>query len=55
LRALNNTISARSAPAAALSTLKQVVSSAVMVTGMRGDASQVTQWIIANFGPLKCR
>ncbi len=52
LQMLDNTISARSAPEIAVGTLKQVASSAVMVKGLRGDGSQVIQWIIAQFGPL---
>jgi hypothetical protein len=53
LQMLNNTISARSAPAIALRTLNQVVSEAVMVKGLRGDASTIIQWITAQFGPLR--
>jgi len=52
LQMLNNTISARSAPAIALSTLKQVASSAVIVKGLRGDSRQVIQWITTHFGSL---
>jgi hypothetical protein len=50
LQMLNNTISARSAPAVALSALKQIASSAVIVKGLRGDCSQVIQWITTHFG-----
>ena len=55
LQMLNNTISARSAPAIALSTLKQIASSAVIVKGLRGDCSQVIQWITTHFGSLESR
>jgi hypothetical protein len=50
LQLLDNTVSARRAPAVALSTLKQVVSNATIVRGMRGEASQVVRWIAANLG-----
>lgn len=50
LKILDNTISARKSPAVALSTLKQVVSDAVIVRGVRGEASQVVDWIAAHFG-----
>ncbi len=53
LQILNNTISARSAPAIALSTLKQVALNAVIVKGLRGECSQVIQWITTQFGSLK--
>jgi hypothetical protein len=49
LRLLDNTVSARRAPAAAICTLKQVVSYAVIVRGVRGEASQIAQWIGAHF------
>ena len=55
LQMLDNTISARSAPAIALRTLNQVASKAVIVKGLRGDASKTIQWIIAHFGPLRSR
>jgi hypothetical protein len=55
LQMLNNTISARSAPAIALSTLNQVVSKAMMVKGLRGNTREVIQWTIASLGPLKSR
>ena len=55
LQMLNNTISARSAPAIALRTLNQVASKAVIVRGLRGDASKTVQWIIAHFGHLESR
>jgi hypothetical protein len=49
LRILDNTVSARRAPATALSNLKQVVSHAVIVRGVRGEASQIVQWVAAHF------
>jgi hypothetical protein len=55
LRMLDNTISARSAPAIALKTLNRVASRAVVVSGMRGDTPQIIQWIIAKFGHLQSR
>jgi hypothetical protein len=55
LRMLDNTISARSAPAIALTTLKRVASRAVAVSGLRGDTPQIIQWIIANFSHLQSR
>jgi hypothetical protein len=55
LQMLNNTISARSAPAIALRILNQAVSKAAMVKGLRGDISTVIQWITTNFGPLENR
>jgi hypothetical protein len=51
LKLLDNTVSARRAPATALSTLKQVVSHAVIVRGVRGEASQIVQWVAAHFPP----
>jgi hypothetical protein len=51
LKILDNTVSARRAPAVAMSTLKQVVSDALIVRGVRGEASQVVDWITAHFGP----
>jgi hypothetical protein len=50
LKILDNTVSARRAPVVALSTLKQVVSDALIVRGVRGEASQVVHWIAARFG-----
>jgi len=50
LKILDNTVSARRAPAVAMSTLKQVVSNALIVRGVRGDASHVVDWIAAHFG-----
>jgi hypothetical protein len=49
LKILDNTVSARRAPAVAMSTLKQVVSNALIVRGVRGEASQVVDWIAAHF------
>jgi hypothetical protein len=53
LKILDNTVSARRSPAIVLSTLKQVVSDAVVVRGVRGEASQVVEWITAHFGSPK--
>jgi hypothetical protein len=50
LKILDNTVSARRSPAIALSTLKQVVSGATIVDSVRGEASQVVDWIAAHFG-----
>ncbi len=50
LQLLNDTVSARSAPANALRTLKHVALQANLFKGIRGDASQISQWIIAHFG-----
>jgi hypothetical protein len=52
LKILDNTVSARRSPAIALSTLKQLVSDAVIVKGVRGEVTQVVDWIAARFGPL---
>jgi hypothetical protein len=52
LKILDNTVSARRSPAIALSTLKQLVSGAVIVKGVRGEVAQVVDWIAARFGPL---
>ena len=49
LKILDNTVSARRAPAVALSTLKHVVSAAVIVSGPRGDASETVKWIAEYF------
>jgi len=49
LRALDNTVSARSAPAIAVSTLKKVVSNSPIVSGVRGEAAQIVEWIAAHF------
>jgi hypothetical protein len=51
LKILDNTVSARRAPAVAMSTLKQVVSNALIVRGVRGEASEVIDWITAQSGP----
>jgi hypothetical protein len=50
LKILDNTVSARRSPAVAMSTLKQVVSNALIVRGVRGETSQVVDWIAAHFG-----
>jgi hypothetical protein len=50
LKTLDNTVSARRSPAIALGTLKQVVSNAVIVSGARGEAQQVIDWIATHFG-----
>ncbi len=49
LKLLDNTVSARRAPALALSTLKQAVSHATIVRGLRGEASQTVRWIAEHF------
>ena len=46
-------IPGRRSPAIVLATLKQVVSDALVVRGIRGEASQVVEWITANFGSPK--
>jgi hypothetical protein len=51
LKLLDNTISARRSPAEALRTLKQVVAKAQIVRSSRGEASQIVDWLTANFGP----
>jgi hypothetical protein len=51
LKILDNTVSARRSPAIALSTLKQLVSDAVIVKGVRGEAAQVVDWIVGRYGP----
>jgi len=55
LRMLDNTISARKAPEIALRSLRQVAGCAVAVQGVRGESSQVIQWIRAKVGPLAPR
>jgi hypothetical protein len=52
LKILDNTVSARRSPAIALSTLKQLVSDAIIVKGIRGEVAQVVDWIAARCGPL---
>jgi hypothetical protein len=52
LKILDNTVSARRSPAIALSTLKQLVSDAVIVKGVRGEVAQVVDWIAARCGLL---
>ena len=49
LKLLDNTVSARRAPAVALSTLKHAVSHATIVRGLRGEASQTVKWIAGHF------
>jgi hypothetical protein len=51
LKLLDNTVSARRSPAAALHNLKQVVSKAQTVRSSRGEASQIVEWLTSNFGP----
>lgn len=53
LEILDNTVSARRSPAVVLGTLKQTVSDALVVKGVRGEASQVVEWINAKFGSPK--
>jgi hypothetical protein len=53
LKILDNTVSARRSPAIVLSTLKQVVSDALVARGARGEASQVVEWITTHFGSPK--
>jgi len=55
LELLNNTVSARSAPEIAFKTLKQAVSSAVMVKGSRGDTPQLIEWIAQQFDSPRTR
>lgn len=50
LKLLDNTVSARNTPAIALATLKKVVSNAHIVRGVRGEASQVVEWMNERFG-----
>jgi hypothetical protein len=49
LKLLDNTVSARRAPAIALSTLKHAVAHAAIVRGLRGEASQAVKWIAEHF------
>jgi hypothetical protein len=53
LKILDNTVSARRSPAMTLSTLKRLVSDAVVVQGVRGEAAQVLDWIAARYGPAR--
>ena len=48
---LDNTVSARRGPAAALKTLKQVVTHSFAVKGARGEAQEVVDWISTYFHP----
>jgi serine kinase of HPr protein (carbohydrate metabolism regulator) len=51
LKLLDNTVSARRSPAAALHNLKQVVARAQTMRSSRGEASQIVEWLTMNFGP----
>jgi hypothetical protein len=53
LKLLDNTVSARRSPAAALHNLKNVVSQAETVRSPRGEASQIVDWLTSRFGPAK--
>jgi hypothetical protein len=53
LKILDNTVSARRSPATVLGTLKLVVSDALVVRGVRGEASEVVDWITAHFDSPK--
>jgi serine kinase of HPr protein (carbohydrate metabolism regulator) len=55
LQLLDNTVSARRSPAAALHNLKQVVGKAQTLRSSRGDASQVVNWLNLHFGPAQAR
>jgi hypothetical protein len=46
---LDNTASAKRSPTTALDTLTRVLSDAVIVRGVRGEACQVVDWITAHF------
>ena len=50
LKLFDNTVSARRSPAIALRNLKQVVADATIVRGVRGEASQLVDWIDEFFG-----
>lgn len=50
---LDNAVSARRNPAAALKTLKQVVNQSFAVKGVRGEGQQVVDWISKYFDPQK--
>jgi hypothetical protein len=52
LEMLNNTVSARSAPALALGTLKQVALKSLIVRGVRGEVPQLIEWITASYKPV---
>lgn len=48
---LDNTVSARRGPAAALKVLKQVVTQSFAVKGTRGEGEEVVDWIATHFDP----
>ncbi|HEY4049215.1 MAG TPA: hypothetical protein VGM27_20330 [Acidobacteriaceae bacterium] len=48
---LDNTVSARRGPAAALRVLKQVVTQSFAVKGSRGEGQEVVDWITTHFDP----
>jgi hypothetical protein len=48
---LDNTVSARRQPAAALKTLKEAVRDSFAVKGFRGESREVVNWISAHFHP----
>jgi hypothetical protein len=48
LELLSNTVAARKEPAKALNTLERVVSSAPVLKGVRGEASEVARAILEN-------
>ncbi|HEV2273623.1 MAG TPA: hypothetical protein VGR96_05625 [Acidobacteriaceae bacterium] len=50
---LDNTVSARRGPAAALKTLKEVVGGSFAVKGIRGEGHEVVDWISTYFHPQK--
>jgi hypothetical protein len=50
---LDNTVSARRAPALAMRTLKAVVADSFVVQGARGEAQQVVDWLLTYFHPDK--
>lgn len=50
---LDNTVSARRDPALALRTLKLVTTQSFAVQGVRGEGSEVVDWISAHFHPQK--
>jgi hypothetical protein len=50
---LDNTVSARRGPAAALKALKQVVVQSFAVKGSRGEGQEVVDWISTHFNPQR--
>ncbi len=50
---LDNTVSARRGPAAALKTLKQIVTHSFAVKGLRGESQEVVHWISTYFHPQR--